>query len=405
MSIEWHIARRYLVAKKRQNAIHVISGISCLAVAVVTAAMICVLSVMNGFGDAVASMFSQLDAELRITPKQGKVLDLQDPCITALYAMPEIAIIAPTVEETALAEFRGKQVPALLKGVDTTYQQLTTIDSIMIDGDYMVWDGAFERCVMGVGLANTIGIGACFISPVHLYAPKRVGKVNMLRPDENFRSKGVFIAGVFAVNQMQYDDTYLLISLPLARELFEYEPTQATAIELRLQEGVSVRKQQKHIRAALGEDYAVLNRYEQQADFYRIQMIEKWLTALLLVFILLIASFNIISSLSMLILDKSDDIRLLHALGADEPMIRRIFLYEGWMISIVGALAGTVLGVTVCGIQQYFGILKLGNGMNYVLSAYPVSIQLTDVLLVLAVVLALGALAAWIPARKVKVER
>ena len=393
------------MAKKRQNAIHVISGISCLAVAVVTAAMICVLSVMNGFGDAVASMFSQLDAELRITPKQGKVLDLQDPRITALYAMPEIAIIAPTVEETALVEFRGKQVPALLKGVDTTYQQLTTIDSIMIDGDYMVWDGAFERCVMGVGLANTIGIGARFISPVHLYAPKRVGKVNMLRPDENFRSKGVFIAGVFAVNQMQYDDTYLLISLPLARELFEYEPTQATAIELRLQEGVSVRKQQKRIRAALGEDYAVLNRYEQQADFYRIQMIEKWLTALLLVFILLIASFNIISSLSMLILDKSDDIRLLHALGADEPMIRRIFLYEGWMISIVGALAGTVLGVTVCGIQQYFGILKLGNGMNYVLSAYPVSLQLTDVLLVLAVVLALGALAAWIPARKVKVER
>ena len=393
------------MAKKRQNAIHVISGISCLAVAVVTAAMICVLSVMNGFGDAVASMFSQLDAELRITPKQGKVLDLQDPRITALYAMPEIAIIAPTVEETALVEFRGKQVPALLKGVDTTYQQLTTIDSIMIDGDYMVWDGAFERCVMGVGLANTIGIGARFISPVHLYAPKRVGKVNMLRPDENFRSKGVFIAGVFAVNQMQYDDTYLLISLPLARELFEYETTQATAIELRLQEGVSVRKQQKRIRAALGEDYAVLNRYEQQADFYRIQMIEKWLTALLLVFILLIASFNIISSLSMLILDKSDDIRLLHALGADEPMIRRIFLYEGWMISIVGALAGTMLGVTVCGIQQYFGILKLGNGMNYVLSAYPVSIQLTDVLLVLAVVLALGALAAWIPARKVKVER
>ena len=393
------------MAKKRQNAIHVISGISCLAVAVVTAAMICVLSVMNGFGDAVASMFSQLDAELRITPKQGKVLDLQDPRITTLYAMPEIAIIAPTVEETALVEFRGKQVPALLKGVDTTYQQLTTIDSIMIDGDYMVWDGAFERCVMGVGLANTIGIGARFISPVHLYAPKRVGKVNMLRPDENFRSKGVFIAGVFAVNQMQYDDTYLLISLPLARELFEYKPTQATAIELRLQEGVSVRKQQKRIRAALGEDYAVLNRYEQQADFYRIQMIEKWLTALLLVFILLIASFNIISSLSMLILDKSDDIRLLHALGADEPMIRRIFLYEGWMISIVGALAGTVLGVTVCGIQQYFGILKLGNGMNYVLSAYPVSIQLTDVLLVLAVVLALGALAAWIPARKVKVER
>ena len=403
MRIEPHIAWRYLVAKKRQNAINIISGISCLAVAVVTAAMICVLSVMNGFGDAIEQMFSQFDAELRITPAEGKTLHLDDARIQALYAMPEIALIAPTIEQTALVEFHDRQVPAILKGVDTTYQQLTTIDSIIIDGDYAVWDGAFERCVMGVGLANTIGIGAHFISPVHLYAPKRVGRVNMLRPDENFRTKGIFIAGVFAVNQTKYDDSYMLISLPLAQELFEYTEQQATALELRLSEGASVKKVQKAIRAKLGADYVVLNRYEQQADFYRIQMIEKWLTALLLVFILLIASFNIISSLSMLILDKSDDIRLLNTLGADERMIRRIFLYEGWLISAFGALIGTVIGVTLCGIQQHFGLLKLGNGRNYVLSAYPVSIQLPDVLLVLVVVLALGALAAWIPARKISV--
>lgn len=399
--VEAHIAWRYLVAKKRQNAINIISGISCLAVAVVTAAMICVLSVMNGFGDAVEQMFSQLDAELRITPAEGKVLDLADERVQALYALPEVEIIAPTIEETALVEFRGKQVPALLKGVDTTYQQLTAIDSIIIDGSYAVWDGAFERCVMGVGLANTIGIGAHFISPVHLYAPKRVGKVNMLRPDENFHTKGVFIAGVFAVNQTAYDDTYTLISLPLARELFEYNEQQATALELRLREGAKVAKVQKTIRGILGTDYVVLNRYEQQADFYRIQMIEKWLTALLLVFILLIASFNIISSLSMLILDKNDDIRLLHTLGADERMIRRIFLFEGWLISASGALIGVVAGVLLCAAQQHFGLLKLGNGIDYVLSAYPVSIQLPDVVLVLTVVLLLGALAAWIPARKI----
>lgn len=401
--IERHIAWRYLVAKKRQNAINIISGISCLAVAVVTAAMICVLSVMNGFGEVVADMFSQLDAELRVMPAEGKVLDLSDERIQALFAMPELTVVAPTVEETALVEFRGKQVPALLKGVDTTYQQLTSIDSIIIDGNFAVWDGAFERCVMGVGLANSIGIGARFISPVHLYAPKRVGAVNMLRPDENFRSKGVFIAGVFAVNQVKYDDTYLIISLPLARELFEYDANQATAIELRLQDGASVRKVQKQLQADFGGEYIVLNRYEQQADFYRIQMIEKWLSALLLIFILLIASFNIISSLSMLILDKNEDIRLLHVLGADEQMIRRIFLFEGWLISAVGAVAGTLTGVLVCGIQQHFGILKLGNGMNYVLSAYPVCIQWADVLLVFSVVLALGAFAAWIPARKISV--
>ncbi|MBP5659202.1 MAG: ABC transporter permease [Paludibacteraceae bacterium] len=392
------------MAKKRQNAINIISGISCLAVAVVTAAMICVLSVMNGFGEVVEQMFSQLDAELRITPASGKVLQLDDERVQALYAMQDIAVIAPTIEETALVEFRGRQVPGLLKGVDTTYQQLTAIDNIIIDGSYAVWDGAFERCVMGVGLANTVGIGAHFISPVHLYAPKRVGKVNMLRPDENFHSKGVFIAGVFAVNQAQYDDTYTLISLPLARELFEYDEQQATALELRLREGASVKKVQKAIRATLGEDFVVLNRYEQQADFYRIQQIEKWLTALLLVFILLIASFNIISSLSMLILDKQDDIRLLHTLGANEQMIRRIFLYEGWLISASGAVIGTVLGVLICGLQQHFGLLKLGNGVDYVLSAYPVDIQLPDVVMVLMVVLLLGALAAWIPARKLKVE-
>lgn len=404
MRIEPHIAWRYLVAKKRQNAINIISGISCLAVAVVTAAMICVLSVMNGFGEAIEQMFSQLDAELRITPAQGKTLQLDDERIQALQAMPEVAIVAPTIEESALVEFRGKQVPAMLKGVDTTYQALTAIDSIIIDGDYAVWDGAFERCVMGVGLANTIGIGAHFISPVHLYAPKRIGRVNMLRPDENFRTKGVYIAGVFAVNQTKYDDTYMLISLPLAQDLFDYNEQEATALELRLRDGTSVKKVQKAIRAKLGADYVVLNRYEQQADFYRIQMIEKWLTALLLVFILLIASFNIISSLSMLILDKTDDIRLLNTLGADEQMIRRIFLYEGWLISAFGALIGAVIGVGLCAIQQHFGLLKLGNGTNYVLSAYPVSIQLTDVLIVIVIVLALGALAAWIPAHKVKSE-
>ena len=403
LKVETHIAWRYLIAKKRQNAINIISGISCLAVAVVTAAMICVLSVMNGFGKAVEQMFSQLDAELRITPKEGKVLQLDDERIETLAHIPGIQIIAPTIEETALIEFRGRQVPALLKGVDTTYQQLTAIDSIIIDGNYAVWDGAFERCVMGVGLANTIGISAHFISPVHIYAPKRSERVNMLRPDENFHTRGIFIAGVFAVNQTKYDDTYMLISLPLAQELFDYTPEQATALELKLAPDASVRKVQRLVRAKLGADYMVLNRSEQQADFYRIQMIEKWLTALLLVFILLIATFNIISSLSMLILDKREDIRLLSTLGADRQMIRRIFLYEGWLISASGAAMGTLVGVLICGIQQHFGLLKLGNGANYVLSAYPGSIQVTDVLIVLAIVIALGALAAWIPARKIAI--
>lgn len=404
MRIEPEIALRYLVAKKKQNAINIVSGVSCMAVAVVTAAMICVLSVMNGFADKIEAMFSQFDPELRIVPASGKMLVLSDSLLSVLQEPGDISIVAPTVEETALVEFRGKQVPAVLKGVDTTFRELTHIDQIIFDGDYAVWDGAFERCVMGLGLANTLGIGARFISPIHLYTPKRVGRVNMLRPDENFHQAGLFIAGIFAVNQAKYDDRYMLISLPLARELFEYADNEATAIEVRLAEGASLKQTQKRLRAALGKDYIILNRYEQQEDFFRIQMVEKWLTALLLVFILLIATLNSISSLSMLILDKKEDIRILNTMGADEQMIRRIFLIEGWLISAFGALFGTVLGLVVCGIQEHWGILRLGNGSDYVLSSYPVHVLPADILLVVAVVLVLGLAAAWIPAHKIKVN-
>lgn len=404
MRIEPQIALRYLVAKKKQNAINIVSGVSCMAVAVVTAAMICVLSVMNGFADKIEEMFSQFDPQLRIEPSHGKILSLSDSLLTVLHETDDIAIIAPTIEETALVEFRGKQVPAILKGVDTTFTSLTHIDDIIFDGTYAVWDGAFERCVMGLGLANTIGIGARFISPIHLYAPKRIGRVNMLRPDENFHQAGLFISGIFAVNQAKYDDQYMLISLPLAREMFEYSEQEATAVELRLRDGASLHRTQKTLRAKLGKDYTVLNRYEQQADFFRIQMVEKWLTALLLVFILLIATLNSISSLSMLILDKNEDIRILNTMGADEVMIRRIFLIEGWLISAFGALFGTLLGLLVCGIQQHWGILRLGNGSDYVLSAYPVHIMPTDILLVVAVVLLIGWAAAWVPAHKIKVN-
>lgn len=404
MRIEPEIALRYLVAKKKQNAINIVSGVSCMAVAVVTAAMICVLSVMNGFADKIEAMFSQFDPELRIVPASGKMLVLSDSLLSVLQEPGDISIVAPTVEETALVEFRGKQVPAVLKGVDTTFRELTHIDQIIFDGDYAVWDGAFERCVMGLGLANTLGIGARFISPIHLYTPKRVGRVNMLRPDENFHQAGLFIAGIFAVNQAKYDDRYMLISLPLARELFEYADNEATAIEVRLAEGASLKQTQKRLRAALGKDYIILNRYEQQEDFFRIQMVEKWLTALLLVFILLIATLNSISSLSMLILDKKEDIRILNTMGADEQMIRRIFLIEGWLISAFGALFGTVLGLVVCSIQEHWGILRLGNGADYVLSSYPVHVLPADILLVVAVVLVLGLAAAWIPAHKIKVN-
>ena len=401
--IEPHIAWRYLWAKKSHNAINIVSGVSAVAVAVVTAALVCVLSVMNGLGSEVEKMFSRFDPDLRITAREGKSFSLNTEQFAALRCLNEVAITAVTIEETALVEFEDHQLPALIKGVDTSYQALTDIDSIIVDGHYSVFDGAFERTVIGQGLAWQLGIGAKFVSAVHLYAPRRTGRVNLMRPDQAFLKQTCFIAGIFAVNQVEYDDRMMLVSLPMARELFGYAPDEATALELRLTPGANIDKTKKHIRRLLGSDFLVLDRYEQQEDFYRILRIEKWLTALLLLFILLIAAFNLIGSLTMLMLDKKEDIRTLRNLGADNSMIRRIFTLEGWLISASGAIVGLVVGLILCLLQQQFGFIKLGSGTEYVLAAYPVQVRATDILLVLLSVLAIGFTAALIPTRRMPV--
>ena len=398
--IETHIAWRYLWAKKSHNAINIVSGVSAVAVLVVTAALVCVLSVMNGLGREVEKMFSRFDPDLRITASEGKSFSLESDALTVVREMPEVMVSAVTIEETALVEFENHQLPALIKGVDTTYQALTDIDSIIVDGTYSVFDGAFERTVVGQGLAWQLGLNAHFIKAIHLYAPRRTGRVNLMRPDQAFEKKSCFVAGIFAVNQVEYDDRMMLVSLPLARELFSYNDAEATALELRLQPDANVQKTKKQIRRMLGDDFAVLDRYEQQEDFYRILRIEKWLTALLFFFILLIAAFNLIGSLTMLMLDKKEDIKTLRNLGADRGMIRRIFTLEGWLISATGAILGVVLGLVLCWIQQEFGLIRLGSGTEYVLSAYPVQVEAFDLILVLMIVLVIGFVAALIPTRQ-----
>lgn len=413
-NLSLHIAWRYLFAKKSHNAINIVSGVSAAGVCVVTAALVCVLSVLNGFGGLVEKMFSAFDPDLRITAVEGKYFRTDTEAFHTLRQMPEVAVLSETIEETALISFSDKQVPALLKGVDDNFTELTLIDSILVDGSFSVCDyfdngtgipsRAFERCVLGQGLAARIGIGAHFVNGIKIYAPKRTGRVNMMRPDQSFNQSGAFISGIFAVNQTKYDDQYMLISLPLARELFEYAENEATAVEIRLAKTAN-RTTQKQIQNLLGDNFNVQNRYEQQSDFFRIMEIEKLLTALLLVFILLIASFNVVGSLSMLMIDKQQDALILRNLGATDKQIRRIFLYEGWLISVLGAGVGLVIGLIICLLQQHLGLLKLGNGMNYVISAYPVQVQALDVLFVAAIVLVLGFVAAWIPTRRMHVEK
>ena len=403
MKLEPHIAWRYLFSKKGHNAINIVSGVSSGAVAVVTAAMICVLSVMNGFGTLVEHMFSEFDPVLLIVPTEGQTLRTDTLPIAQLFADENLEAVSMQLEQTALVRYKDHQLPARVMGVDSLFTRTAHIDSIISDGFYSVWDGAFDRAVLGRGLAAQIGMNAHFTGALHLYAPERKGRLNLLRPDKSLRHEHAFIAGTFAVNQIEYDDQLMLVSLPLAQRLFDYDDHTATA--LRIQPKHKAKEVKKRLKQTLGPGYKVLDRYEQQADFFRILRIEKLLTVLLLVFILLIASFNCIGSLSMLIIDKREDIQILSHLGADEPTIRRIFLLEGWLISALGAIIGLCIGVAVCLGQQHFGWLKLGSGSEYVISAYPVMVQWADVLMVAVIVLALGWLAAWYPTRRLQIEK
>ena len=412
-TLEPHIAFRYLFSKKGHNAINIVSGISAVAVAVVTAAMICVLSVMNGFGTLVEHMFSEFDPMLLVVPAEGQTLRTDAEPILSLYAREDIEAISMQLEQTALVRYKEHQLPARVMGVDSLFTATAHIDSIITDGFYSVWDGAFERAVLGRGLAAQIGMNAHFTGALHLYAPERIGRINMLRPDQSLRHEHAFIAGTFAVNQIEYDDQLMLVSLPMAQRLFGYDEYTATALRLQPkivnQTKSSINRQSSIVKSSiekdLGEGFRVLDRYEQQADFFRILRIEKWLTILLLVFILIIASFNVIGSLSMLIIDKREDIRILSHMGADEAMIRRIFLFEGWLISSLGTLSGLVLGVLICLGQQHYGWLKLGTGSEYIISAYPVQVQMPDIALVAAIVLVLGFVAAWYPAHKIQIDK
>jgi len=400
LSFSLRIARRYLFSKKSHNAINIISGISALGVAIGTMALVVVLSVFNGFEGLITDMFSSFDPELRITLAEGKSFDTQQVEIKQLKKNSSVAVFTEVIEENALLRYKDKQMPATVKGVSENFAQLTDIQKLIYDGKFELFDGAFERAVPGIGVASTLGLGAHFVDPLFIYAPKRNSKINLLRPETNFNQSASFVSGIFTVQQAQYDDKLVLISLNHARELFEYDSTMVTAIELKLKSSANLSNAQSDISSILGNKYKVKNRFEQQESFFNIMKIEKWITFLILSFILLIASFNIIGSLSMLIIDKKADIATLESLGADKKLIKRIFLFEGWMISATGAALGIILGTAISLAQEFFGIIRLGNG--YVVDAYPIATNATDIILIFITVLIMGFLAALYPVKYLK---
>ncbi len=402
MALALHIARRYLFSKKRIGAINLISAVTATGVMIGTAALICILSVYNGFGDMVQSLYSKFDPQIKITAAYGKTILTTDSAIVQAEANKNIAYWCPTVEEQVLFRFGDRQTTGFIKGVNEDFNRMTKMERILLSNDkFMLSDGVFDYGMAGVGLAAELGFVAHLTQSLKIYAPRRTGRVNIANPTNSFNEKYVFISGVFSVQQAEYDNTLVIVPLPLARELYEYDNDVATAIEVGLKPRANVNEVKKQLQATLGDDYVVKNRMEQQADYFRIMQVEKWITFLILTFILLIAVANVIGCLSMLIIDKSEDIATLHNLGASRQLTRRIFLMEGWLISITGAMAGVVLGCALCLLQEAFGFITIPTADLAVMESYPVSLHLSDVVLSFFTVCLMGFFAAYIPVRKI----
>jgi lipoprotein-releasing system permease protein len=400
VSFPFYIARRYLFSKKSTNAINVISAISVIGVAVATMAMVIVLSVFNGFQDLVASFFTNIDPQLKVVPVMGKTAPADDPILTKIKANAHVAVATECVEDQALAIYHGRQSMVTVMGVEDNFRQLTDFDQVLRgDGDFMLHAANLQYGILGVRLAQNLDMGYDWDGFLSLYAPMREGQYDpMVSP--GFVVDSVMSPGVlFNVMQGRYDKGYIIVSIEMARNLFGQQG-RLSSLELRLKPGCNVGSAKKQLAQLAQGRYKVLDRYEQQADTFKIMNIEKLMAYLFLTFILVVACFNIISSLLMLIIDKKNDVVTLRNMGATNHQITQIFLFEGRLISLMGALLGIGIGLLLCGLQQQFGLVSLGGSAGtYIVDAYPVSVHYIDVLFIFLTVIAVGWLSSWYPVR------
>jgi len=376
--------------------------ISVCGIIVASMALVCALSVFNGFTGVVAKTFSDFDPELQIVPVRGKVFNPDRAEIKQVKELPEIEFTSESLEENALIMYGERQEPIVLKGVSPQFKNLAKIDNLIIDGKFMLREGDVEYGIIGAGLAMLVGVRANFVNPVDIYVPKRNVKFNPANMSAAFDRTQAFIGGVFALNQAKYDDQMLIVSIGLARELLRYE-NEVSSIDIKVKDGMDVSSVQHKIGSILGEDLVVKNRFEQQEDLYRMVNIEKWVTFFILGVILIIAVFNIVGSLTMLIIEKNEDVGILKSLGANNKIITRIFLSEGWIITMTGALIGIVLGLILCLLQQEFGLLALGSSSGqFVIDSYPVEVQFMDIILIFVTVNIVGFLAVLYPVNNLR---
>ena len=399
MNLSFYIAKRYLLGKKSQNAINIISGISILGVATGTMALVIVLSVFNGFDQVVKSLFNAYDPDIKIAAVEGKTFIPDESATQAISELPGVVAMSKVLEENVLLLYGDKQHIATIKGVDDAYLEVSGIDSMIYDGSMKLKDRNRSYAVVGQGVAYNLRIGLSFVDPLFVYTIDRKARINMAQPEESIRRAFIYPSGIFSIEQ-DFDTRYVITSLEFVRELLSYDH-EVSFLEVKLDPRFPADRVQEEIIAIMGEHYSVKNSQQQNELFYRVMKSEKWAIFLILTFILIIASFNIIGSLSMLIIDKKSDIMTLRNMGANNRLIERIFLMEGWLISLIGSVIGMALGIAISWIQQRFGLIKLTGSGTFVIDAYPVQIEIPDICLIWATVLFIGLIAARYPVKQI----
>lgn len=396
MNFSLYIAKRYLLARKSHTAINIISLISVIGVATGTMALVVVLSVFNGFDQLVRSLFNSFDPDLKITLVEGKVFSPDSILLKQLSSINDVQTYSLILEENALLRYRDQQYIAIIKGVSDNYQQVTGIDTMIVDGRFQLYKGDIPHAIVGQGVAYYLSMRLNFIDPLMIYVPKRQKSIQ-LNPESAFNRKFIYAAGIFAIEQ-EVDSKYLLVPLSFMRQLLNYT-SEVSAIELKLTPEANLKTVQQQVQQLTGYGFKVQNRLQQKELFYKIMKSEKWAIFFILSFILIVASFNIIGTLTMLIIEKSQDIKLLHALGVTRGGLRRIFLAEGMLVVSFGAIVGLALGAIICWVQIHFGLVQLNGSGSFIIDAYPVKMVASDFVLILCTVLTIGFLAAWYPVR------
>jgi len=400
LKLSIYIAKRYLFSKKSNNIINIITRVSISSVTIGAMALIVVLSVFNGFEQLVLTLFNTLIPDIQITVKEGKTFDALSIPSEKIKKINGVLYYTEVVEEKALIEYKTKQFLATLKGVGPEYQQMTRLDTLVVRGQFLLKSNYGSYAVVGQGIAYNLSINPNdFNSLLTIYIPKR-GRSYSLDPSSAINFENIPVSGIFSIQQ-EYDSKYVFVPIEFARLLLDYK-NEVSSIEIGLAKNTKKDAIQNQIQQLLGDKFKVKNRFQTQEMLYKVIKSEKWAVYFILTFILLIATFNIIGSISMLIIDKKKDIETLSSLGADTKLIKQIFLMEGMLISFIGALLGLFLGTIICWIQIKYGLLKIGSGGSFVINNYPVHIQLMDYVYVFLTVIVIGYFAAWYPVRQIK---